>query len=469
MMKSVGWAGWFENARMVTVVLFTLVGMVPTGVGAGVKLTPAELEIWNSPAFQKRFAESYLAETDIEPRVTTSERDQLQRVLSLIASDQLDDAAALLERGRQAASSAVFDFTLANIYFQREQLAEAAAAYTAAVEKFPAFRRAWRNLGLIYVRQGEFEKALSALTRVVELGGNDAVLYGLLGYAYSSVENNLSAESAYRMAILLDPQTLDWKTGLARSLFKQERFAEAIALCQQLSARYPERGDLWLLQANAYIGMNQSLKAAQLFEWVDQLGQSTLESLLLLGDIYINHEMYDAAVSAYIRAMETATPDNPSRFVRAAKALIARGALEDTRRLIEHVEQKYAGRLENDLHKDILKLRARLAVAEGAGDAQEAAILEQIITLDPLDGEALMLLGQYFNRTGQAEKAVFYYERAASIEAFEADARVRHAQLLVGQGKYVEALPLLRRAQNIKPRENIQRYLEQIERIAKTN
>jgi hypothetical protein len=46
---------------------------------------------------------------------------------------------------------------------------------------------------------------------------------------------------------------------------------------------------------------------------------------------------------------------------------------------------------------------------------------------------------------------------------------VRHAQLLVRERRYDEALPLLRRAQTIKPRENIARYLEQVERVAKAN
>jgi len=88
------------------------------------------------------------------------------------------------------------------------------------------------------------------------------------------------------------------------------------------------------------------------------------------------------------------------------------------------------------------------------------------VAIDPLDGEALILLGQHSARAGNPEQAVFYYERAANLEKFEADAKVRHAQLLVGQGKYQEALPLLRRAQSIKPRDNIQQYLEQIERVA---
>ena len=62
--------------------------------------------------------------------------------------------------------------------------------------------------------------------------------------------------------------------------------------------------------------------------------------------------------------------------------------------------------------------------------------------------------------------SIFWFERAASLSAFEADAKVRHAQLLVGQLRYAEALPLLRRAQQVKPRDNIQQFLDQVERVA---
>jgi tetratricopeptide (TPR) repeat protein len=439
----------------------------PLALSANSALTPAELKIWNDPAFQKQFAESYIAETDIEPRVTSDERDRMLKVMGLISNDKMPEAAVMLEKQRGPAASAVFDFTLANIFFQQEKLDEAAAAYTVAVEKYPKFRRAWRNLGLIRIRQSDYEKALPALTRVIELGGGDAITYGLLAFAYASVNNNLSAESAYRMAILLDPVTLDWKMGLARSFFRQERFAEAVAICGQLINQHPDRGDLWLLQANAYIGLNQPQKAAEIFELVNHLGQATPESLNLLGDIYINQELYEMAVSAYVAAMEKDPKYNPARAIRSAKVLIARGAFAETRRVLDLIDTRFGETLETETRKDLLKLKARLAVADGSGDNEEVGILEQIVALDPLDGEALILLGQHSGRTGNAEKAIFYFERAAGLEKHEADAKIRHAQLLVQKGKYEEAMPLLRRAQQINPRENIQQYLEQVERVAR--
>jgi tetratricopeptide (TPR) repeat protein len=256
--------------------------------------------------------------------------------------------------------------------------------------------------------------------------------------------------------------------GLARSFFKQERFGEAAALCGQLIKDNPDRSDLWLLQANAYIGLNKPLKAAEIYELVNHMGASTPDSLNMLGDIYINEKLYGMAADAYINAMQLEeSGSGADRAIRSAKILAARAANEETKELIEKIREYKSDVLGKEERKEILKLEARLAVAEGAGD-EEVKVLEEIVELDPLDGEALILLGQHSMREGDIEKAIFYYERAAAIEAYEADALVRHAQLLVGEGKYVEAIELLKRAQQIEPRDNIQKYLVQVERVAKS-
>lgn len=422
-------------------------------------------ELWSDASFRRRLIESYASETDIEPRVTQLERESMQKVLELISTEKLDLAIAEIEKLRNDAASAVIDFTLANIHFQREELERAVPVYEKAVEKFPKFRRAWRNLSLIHVRQGNHARAATALTRVIELGGGDALTYGLLGFSLSNLDNHLGAETAYRMASLLDPATQDWKMGLARCFFKQRRFDDAAALCDALLTEQPDRADLWLLQANAYVGLGQRMRAAENYEIVERMGQSTVDSLNMLGDIYVNEELFELAVDAYSRALAKSPTVPSDRAVRAAKVLTSRGALTEARRLLERVQELRGDRLGDAERKDLLKLRARLAVAEGAGE-EEARVLEEIVALDPLDGEALILLGQHAQRSGDPDRAIFLFERAAAIENFEADAKVRHAQLLVSLSRYGEALPLLRRAQTIKPRENIQEYLEQVERVA---
>ena len=429
------------------------------------RLSEYELSVWNDPVFRRRLAESYAAEADLEPKLTQLEREQLQAAFNLIATDQVDAAIVALQPLCGPLVGATYEFTLANLYFQQEKVDEALPYYRTAVDKYPKFRRAWKNLAIILVRKAEWKDAAQALTRVVELGGGDAVTYGLLGYAYSNLEVHMSAETAYRMANLLDPQTMDWKMGLARSFFKQKRYTDAAALFGNLIAENTERADLWMLQANAFIGLGQPMRAAENFEVVDRLGKSTPESLNTLGDIYVNEELFEAAVKHYVRALELNPTVKAERAIRAAKALAARGANSQAKPLVARVEELRGKDISAEEKKDLLKLRARIALSEGAGE-EEAKVLKEIVDLDPLDGDALLLLGQHAQRANDPVQAIFYYERAASLESFEPDAKVRHAQLLVSQGKYAEALPLLRRAQQLKPRENIQQYLEQVERAA---
>jgi tetratricopeptide (TPR) repeat protein len=123
--------------------------------------------------------------------------------------------------------------------------------------------------------------------------------------------------------------------------------------------------------------------------------------------------------------------------------------------------------MDDDVRKRILKLEARIAVNDGVSEDVHAAILKKIVALDPLDGDALILLGQYYGGQEKVEEAVFCFERAAGMEKFEADACLRHGQLLVKNGRYDESLVLLKRAVEIKPRDDIQRYIEQVERVAR--
>jgi len=426
---------------------------------------PAEPRFWSDQRFRDDFMASYIPATEIEPSVTEDEREEMQEILSLIGRGESDEARARIEEIRTPASSAVVDFTLGNVHFQADRLDEAAAAYLEAVRKFPNFRRAWRNLGLIRVKQQDFTSALPALTKVIELGGGDATTYGLLGFAYGSIEDSIAAESAYRMAVLLDPGTLDWKMGLARSLFQQQRYADAAALCERLIERNPTDAKLWMLQANAFIGLGDARRAAQNYEMIDKLGASTVDTLNMLGDIYINEGLYAAAVDTYERAIELDLDTRPDRALRAARVMVAQGAYEETGALLESIEDLYGFALEDEDRKELLRVQARIAVAEGAGEDQ-VRILEEIIRMDPLDGDALILLGQHFHRNEEPERAILYFERAAGLDAFEADARVWHAQVLVSQQKYQEALPLLRRAQSVRPRESVQEFIEQVERFA---
>src|SRR5882672_1603819 len=229
--------------------------------------------IWNDPTFQKQFIGAYGINADIEPRVTPDEVKILEKLRPLMATD-LPKAETTLIKAMKPDCSAILDFTLGGIQFQQDRMAEALASYQKAVTKFPSFRRAWRNVGLINARNGKFDDAIHSFTRMIELGGGDSYSYGLLGFAYASKQDYQAAEVAYRNALLLQPENAEWRLGLTRCVFKQNKYEDAAALLDVLIERYPDNADFWMLQAQTYLGMKLPLKAAENLEAVDRLGKS---------------------------------------------------------------------------------------------------------------------------------------------------------------------------------------------------
>jgi tetratricopeptide (TPR) repeat protein len=422
--------------------------------------------IWKDPTFQKQFVAGYGINSEIEPRVTPDEIAILEKIRPLM-SDDLPKAEATLRKLMKPECSAILDFTLGGIRFQQDRMSEALSDYQKAVAKFPSFRRAWRNLGLIHVRNGTYDEAIRSFTKMVELGGGDAYSYGLLGFAYAAKQDHQAAEASFRNALLLQPDNTEWRLGLTQCVVKQNKYEDAATLLDGLIERYPEKTEFWLLQANTYIGMKQPLRAAGNLEAVYLLGKATAESLHTLGDIYVNENLMDLAAQAYVRAFDADAAQPLARPLRSTEVLAARGAWVQARQLAAHIRETRSASIEEADRRRLLKLEARLSMAEGGGTPETAAILEEIVQLDPLDGEALILLGKHYARQNEPDRAMLYYERAESLEAFEVNARIRHAQVLVGLGRYGDALPLLRRAQDLKPSDDVARYVEQVERLSK--
>jgi tetratricopeptide (TPR) repeat protein len=428
---------------------------------------PRDLDaIWNDPFFKKQFIAGYGINAEVEPRITQEEVTILEKIRPLMA-DNLPKAEETLRGQIKPDSSATLDFTLGSILFQQDKMAEALDAYQRAVAKFPSFRRAWRTLGLVTIRDGNYDSAIAAFTRMMELGGGDAYAYGLLGFAYTAKQDYQPAEAAYRNALLLQPDNIEWRQGLTRCVLKQQKFEDAAALLDSLIERYPDKADFWVLQAHSFLGMKKPLDAAKNFEIVDKLGKANVDTLDTLGDIYVSENLMDLATRAYQRAVDIDPKQPPVRALRCLDVLTGRGATAQARQLAKHLHQAFDQKMEEADRTKLLKLEARLSMAEGSDSPETAAVLEEIIKINPLDGEALMLLGQHYSRQSEPDRAILYYERAESLEAFEVNAKMRHAQVLVGMARYSDAVPLLRRVQELKPRDEVAHYLEQVERLAK--
>ncbi|MGE9294047.1 MAG: tetratricopeptide repeat protein [Puniceicoccales bacterium] len=422
-------------------------------------------QFWSNPEFIKRFLGSYGFNSQIEPEVTDDEVELFRDLVELIQVDP--QAAALkLQEEMDGNSSAALNFVLANLYFQDGDLDNAAKYYSVAIEKFPDFRRAHKNLGLLKMQQQDLAGAAEHLSRAIELGDYDGRNYGLLGYCYLDSEDYVAAESAYRTAILQEPKVNDWKLGLAQALLGQEEYSEAHALFQSLIEADPTNADLWLYQVNTALGMDRAREAAVNIEVVRRLGGVKPSSLKLLGDVYMSLRIYDNAVEVY---EELLSQDEKGQYkdagMRTAKYLTMAGRSEQASMLIETVETRYPDLTEDD-QIELLLLKAQVARKEG-NDEQAKQAFADIVERDPLNGEALMELASYEQGAGNTAKAMFLYGNAAKVDGFEFKALLSQARIKVSERKFDEAIPLLRTALQYKDDERVAQFLERVERAAK--
>ena len=421
--------------------------------------------MWNDTKFVKSFTASYGVLSGYEPEISAPEKEALRGLLQAIKNNPRS-AITSLEDQIKPSSSAAFDFILANLYFQQGNLQNAARYYGNATRKYPNFRRAHKNLGLVLVQNNQLKKAIPAISKALALGDVDGRSYGLLGYCYLTEQLYYPAEAAYRQAILMQPKVRDWKLGLARCLVETEDFDGAVALFDTLLKEEPDNVDFWLLQANAFIGKDETLAAAQNIEVVRRMGAARMPSLTMLGDIYMNNSLPELALSAYLDALSKSGNQNSQALMRAARLFTQTGSYEQSQKLIDQMRQQFGSEIAEKDDLELLTLEAKIARANG-DDEKAFASLTQIVERDALNGEALIELGDYYASKDDLTRAINRYEQAHVIAKYERPALIAHAQTLIRKANYQEALILLNRALELESDKFLAQYVERIERAAR--
>ena len=436
---------------------------------------------FSETAFIDRFIGSYAALAQREPSPKPEEIKLLKELVELIPKNPAK-ATELLEAQVNSGSSGMMQMVLANLYFQAGRLPEAADAYQKCVRDYPEFLRAHKNLGLLYLQQGELDKALTALSRSVELGDNDGRTYGLIGYCLLNKGKFLPAETAYRQAVLNSPENLDWTAGLAQTLYNLAKYEEALALFKDLATEDPDEQEYWSLMVNVYLNLGDDTKAASTLEIIRRMGQASPENLALLGDIYLNQQAFSLALEAYQEALKTGDGLPAETPLRTVDILYTYGSYQLAEQLIEDMRALYGDSLDKEQSMKLLTIEAGLASARGDEDAARQS-LEQIVEQDATQAGALIELARIYYKQARklrikmapgdtdaeieiselVQRAILKLEQAARHQDFLLEALTEHGQLLVNEMQYAKALPLLRRAYDIKPGTNLQSYIKRVE------
>ena len=436
--------------------IFSLFGKAPS-----FQLTS---DFWNNQTFVQSFMGDYGFRSEVEPRISKSESFILREVIAK-SQNNLEEAIVYLEEKIEDDSSAALDFALGTMYYQSNRLTRSAQAYSQAIEKFPSFLRAHKNLGLVNVSLENLEPAAKHLAKAISLGENDGSTFIALGYCHLSLDRLVSAENAYRMGLLLFPDSKDGLNGLINCLDQAGRYEEALSLLDELLESDPQNSRYLQARASALWSLGKEKEAAVTLDLLRRIGALKTLELVLLGDLYHNLNIYNLSLDAYKEALARTNKLSLSQYIRIAQTLIQRSSYQEGFSYLEKIEKEFGDGRSKEERKLINLLKAE--VLQATGKNKEATdLLTEIVSEHPLEGRALIQLGQLAWKARNLEYAIIQFKRASKIDEFENSALIEHARLLVSMRKYNDAATLLERALSLKPEKRVEKYLKAINNLA---
>jgi len=421
---------------------------------------PLSSAYWRDASFQKSFNGSYRIEARIEPSVTTGERGLLVEVQGLMEKGQRKTALSKVEGSALTKTSAALQFNLANLQFEEGNLDGAIKAYESAIDLYPSFRRAHRNLAMALVRDGSLDEALGHLIEAMRLGDADGATFGLLGYCRLQREEWESALQAYRMAQLTQPDAADWKAGVAQCLQHLEAHAEAVAILDEVIRQRPGEPSYAVLQASVLIGLERPEDAVKALELPRRLGRLDSSGLLLLADLHLRAERSADAKTSISEAFERLEKPETDRILSVVASAMRTREWGLASQLLEGADPAVAAGA-----RGLRLASARLQIESEKAPETGAQELRKLLTEDPTDGRVLMALARYEGARGNSGEAELFFERATADVANAADAWVELARLRVDQRRYGGALKAIGEALVIRPGGELEEYRQALSRL----
>lgn len=414
---------------------------------------------WKEEDFQNRFLGRYGVSGYTEPQLDVENYNTYEGVMALMedrrqAISYLRYSMMVLdESGIQA--SAALHYVLASLLYEEGMMQPAIEQYILAIRKHPSFLRAYANLGFALMETGDSEKALPVLLKAVELGANESQIHGLIGRIYAEKELYESGLTAFRNAMVFNPENNAWRFGVLQCLIALERYEQAITMVDEVIAFDRRNPDNWKNRANLLLELERWDEAIIDLQVADSLGDASFATRHQLATMLFNKEIYGQASEWLARAGLLADDfDSFDRLLSVAQSLSEVGLLTEVAALLTDIQSRAA---ELGIELDHSKIdRIRVAIEFENGNFQQAlSIVDALIEEAPADGGLQLQRAQVLISLGREEEAILSYQIAATHQETAYAANYENARLRLARGEIAEALALLRKAYTEDPSESL--------------
>lgn len=172
------------------------------------------------------------------------------------------------------------------------------------------------DLGIGYLRQGDYQRAKDKLNRALEIEPRNASVHGTFGLLFQLEGELQLAERYFRNAVRYDPDSARVRNLYGAFLFAERRFPEAIEQLTRASENrfYPNRPSVFENLGVAYLRVGDAISAEHAFTRAVQLNPEQPRALLELAAIRYDERNHVEARQLYRRHISVA-PKSPKTLL----------------------------------------------------------------------------------------------------------------------------------------------------------
>lgn len=428
------------------------------------KVNSIEVELTAPTIVVPMFSGEFRArEVEIKPE----ESEIAFQLKSLLRNKQFETALVQLTAYNSGRHSRALQLLKAQIYFQMKEYKSAEQAYLELLKIMPDLVRAHYDLGQLYLITEDHTSARKHFAKTVSLGKNDALVHGQLGYLNLKLHNAWSAIGAYQAALVLEPESMQWKQGLLAAFSQANMQANALALVDEMLQQEQRSQSLWLHRANILAQMGASRKSIASLETAARLGDLRHSQQMALVKLHLQEGNYQRAIEITKREMLSNTLPIES-LDKILDWLHYESKWEYGLTLLEKLEENYANYDVNQI-STILLHKARFLEKKGGANTAVSRLFEKAIELNPANGKAIMAYANYCRTIKSYAKAELLYSRAETFDEYERPATKGKVNVYIAQKAYDQALTLLKRYYQRYPDElDVKQMINQLEKVTLT-
>jgi tetratricopeptide (TPR) repeat protein len=192
---------------------------------------------------------------------------------------------------------------LGNVYFYQGRYDEATASYRRALELNPTSGIFYTNLGAVLVHQQRFTEAEAACREAVRFQPEEPGAHNNLGNAQQSLGKNEEAAASYREALRLNPSFPEAHHNLGLVLMEQKKAPEAIERYREAIRLKPDYADAYASLATALVDQEKTDEGMAAAQQALRLQPSCVPAHCALGVAYLARECTSAAMHCFEEAL----------------------------------------------------------------------------------------------------------------------------------------------------------------------